>query len=73
MASISMKENLKYKRPRNRNQILKETTFENIQLKQIIKQLQKESLITKKQNHDLRKKRRELQLQLRFANFETLQ
>ncbi len=68
-----MKENLKYKRPRNRNQILKETNSENINLKHIIKQVQKELLIIKKQNHGLRKEKRKLQLQLRFANFETLQ
>jgi hypothetical protein len=67
-----MKENLKYKRPRNRNQILKETNSENINLKHIIKQLQKESSILKKRNNELRKELRLLKLQLRLAILETL-
>ena len=68
-----MKKNLQNKRPKNRYQILKETNLENINLRYIIKQLQKESLTIKKQNHDLQRKKKELELYIRITNIETLQ
>ena len=60
------------KRPKNRNQILKEANYENLKSKLIIKELQRELENIKKQNYKLQKERRELKLQLRFANFETI-
>jgi DNA-binding HxlR family transcriptional regulator len=42
-----MKKNLQNKRPKNRNQILKDTNIENNKLKQTLKHLQKEFLIVK--------------------------
>ena len=60
------------KRPKNRNQILKEVNYENLKSKLIIKELQRELENIKKQNYKLQKERRELKLQLRFANFETI-
>jgi hypothetical protein len=68
----SMKD-LQNKRPKNRNQIFKETNSENNYLKNINKNLQKESSHLKKQNNVLRKEIRILKLQLRMAIIETLQ
>ena len=68
-----MKKTLQNKRPKNKNQLFKETYSENNHLKHIIKNLQKESLIIKKQKHDLQKEIRILKLQLRIVFLETLQ
>ena len=67
-----MKKNLQNKRPKNKNQIFRKTNSENRHLKHIIKNLQKELLILKKQNNELRKEQRKLKLQVRLAIFETL-
>ena len=69
----SMKKNLQNKRPKNKNQIFQRINSENRHLKHIIKNLQKESLIIKKQNNELRKEQRKFRLQLRMETFETLQ
>ena len=69
----SMKKNLQNKRPKNKNQIFQRINSENCHLKHIIKNLQKESLIIKKQNNELRKEQRKFRLQLRMETFETLQ
>ena len=72
-AFTPMKKNLQNQRPKNKYQILKEINLENIKLRYTIKQLQKESLTIKKLNHDLQKKKRELELYLRITDCKTLQ
>jgi hypothetical protein len=60
------------KRPKNKNQILKETDTNNLRLKIIINNLRKENNKLRKQNHELSKEKRLLKLQIRIANFETI-